>query len=373
MTSLSAADYDPVTPFRDPAAVKALVRRIESKVTRPWSIMEICGGQTHAIRRYGLDELLPDGVELIHGPGCPVCVTPASKIDRAVELSLRSDVLLCSYGDMIRVPGSGDSLAMAKARGGNLRQVYCALDALQLAREQPDKEIVFFAIGFETTAPGHAQAVQVASDEGITNFSLLCSQVTVPAALTMLLDDEHHRIDAVLAAGHVCAITGSGDYGPVAERFRVPIVVTGFEPVDLLLGIADCIDQLEAGSHQVTNSYARIANDDGNPVARAVLAKIFEPVDMQWRGIGVIPASGLGLREAFAGFDAERKFQFAAQVNYDDVDQSGCISGQILRGLAAPDSCPNFGQACTPVTPLGAPMVSAEGACAAYYHYARFE
>lgn len=373
MNSRLPAGYNPVTPFRDSAAVTALLRRIKRAVTRPWSIMEICGGQTHAIRRYGLDELLADGIELIHGPGCPVCVTPAGKIDRAVELSLRPGFLLCTYGDMIRVPGSGDSLAMAKSRGGNLQSVYSALDALQLAREQPDKEIVFFAIGFETTSPGHAQAVQLAIDEGITNFSLLCSQVTVPAALAMLLDDEHHRIDGVLAAGHVCTITGSDEYHPVAERFRVPIVVTGFEPVDLLLGIADCIDQLEAGSYRVTNSYARIAKDDGNPVARAVLAKIFEPVDMEWRGIGVIPASGLALREEFAAFDAERKFQFAARVERHDDDQSGCISGQILRGLATPDSCPHFGQSCTPAAPLGAPMVSAEGACAAYYQYARFE
>jgi len=372
MNSRLPAGYNPVSPFRDPAAVKALLQRIESAVTRPWSIMEICGGQTHAIRRYGLDELLPDGIELIHGPGCPVCVTPAAKIDRAVELSLRPGFLLCTYGDMIRVPGSGDSLATAKSRGGNLQSVYSALDALQLAREQPEREIVFFAIGFETTSPGHAQAVQLALDEGITNFSMLCSQVTVPAALTMLLGDESHRIDGVLAAGHVCTITGIDEYHAIAERFRVPVVVTGFEPVDLLLGIADCIDQLEAGSYRVGNSYARIAKDDGNPVARAALVRVFEPVDMEWRGIGVIPGSGLGLREEFAAYDAERKFQFESRIGSHD-DHSGCISGQVLRGLATPERCPYFGQSCTPATPLGAPMVSAEGACAAYYQYARFE
>jgi hydrogenase expression/formation protein HypD len=328
--------------------------------------MEICGGQTHAIVKFGLDELLPPGVTLVHGPGCPVCVTPAEMIDQAVELALRPNVTLCSFGDMLRVPGSTIDLLTAKARGGGVHMVYSPLDAVRFAKEHPAREVVFFAVGFETTAPANALAVLRARRESLPNFSMVVSHVLVPAAMRAILSAQDNLVQGFLAAGHVCAVMGTAEYGPIARQFRAPIVVTGFEPVDILEGLLRCLRQLEAGRCEVENAYSRVVRPGGNPSARAIVDEVFEVVDRNWRGLGSIPASGWGLKEAFSAYDAARKFSLGAR---PAVPPGECISGEILRGLKKPFQCPAFGTRCTPEHPLGAPMVSSEGACAAYYRY----
>jgi hydrogenase expression/formation protein HypD len=355
-----------VDEFRDAAAVKSLAAAIGKAATRPWTVMEICGGQTHAIVKFGLDEMLPRGMTLVHGPGCPVCVTPSELIDQAVELALRPGVILCSFGDMLRVPGATIDLLTAKARGGDVRIVYSPLDAVALARANPAREVVFFAVGFETTAPANALAVVQAHRKGLRNFSVLVSHVLVPPAMRAILGAPDNQVQGFLAAGHVCAVMGTAEYGPIAAQYRVPIVVTGFEPVDILEGLLRCIRQLEAGSARVENAYARAVRDAGNPAARALLERVFTVVDRNWRGLGPIPASGLGLKPAFAGYDAPAKFGLPAAAMGPPGE---CISGEIMRGVRKPHQCPAFGTRCTPEHPLGAPMVSTEGACSAYYRY----
>ncbi len=352
--------------FADPAAAKALLADIAATVTRPWAVMEVCGGQTHSIIRNGIDQLLPAEVELIHGPGCPVCVTPLAMIDRALALAGRSEVTLCSFGDMLRVPGSEGDLFAAKAAGGDVRVMYSPLDAVRLAEEQPDREVVWFGVGFETTAPANAMAVHLARERGLRNFSMLVSHVLVPPAIDAVMPSG--RIHGFLAAGHVCTVMGTAQYEPLAARHRVPIVVTGFEPLDVLDGIRRCVRQLEAGRAEVENAYPRAVRADGNPAARAMLADVFEVCDRQWRGIGMIPASGWRLRPAYAAFDAELRFDVGT---IDPSEPARCRAGEVLQGLLKPDHCECFGTECTPRTPLGAPMVSAEGACAAYFQYRR--
>lgn len=353
--------------YRDADAVRRLAKAIDREVTRPWRIMEVCGGQTHAIVRFGIDELLPAKLTLIHGPGCPVCVTPVEQIDRAVLLARRPGVTLCTYGDMLRVPGSRGDLFSAKADGGDVRMVYSPLDALGVARQNPGREVVFFAVGFETTAPVHALAVRLARAEGLRNFSLLVSQVLVPPAMASILGSPHNRVQAFLAAGHVCTVMGLEEYRELCRRFEVPVVVTGFEPLDILRGVHACVRQLERGRAQVENAYERAVRDEGNPAARALLREVFEVVPRAWRGIGQIPDSGLRLAPAFADLDAERRFELAAEAPARESDE--CQSGWILQGVKKPAECPAFGTRCTPDHPLGATMVSAEGACAAYYRY----
>jgi hydrogenase expression/formation protein HypD len=355
--------------YRDGALARQLAETIRKMVTRPWSIMEICGGQTHAIVRFGIDELLPAEITFIHGPGCPVCVTPVELIDRAIAIARRPGVILCSFGDMVRVPGSGADLQAAKADGADVRIVYSPLDAVALARAHQDRQVVFFAVGFETTAPANAMAVHQAHAEGLTNFSLLVSHVLVPPALELILGSPDRRVDGVLAAGHVCTIVGSEPYRPLAERYRVPIVVTGFEPVDLLQGVLMTVRQLESGRHEVENAYARAVRPDGNQPALALIERVFRVVDRSWRGIGLIGSSGLALREEYAAHDAERIFGVDAVGGVEDPE---CQAGLVLQGLLKPQQCPAFGTRCTPDTPLGATMVSSEGACAAYYRYRRW-
>ncbi|MBL9136580.1 MAG: hydrogenase formation protein HypD [Verrucomicrobiales bacterium] len=354
--------------YRDATSVRRLVSAIQRLVTRPWTIMEICGGQTHAIVRFGIDQMLPAGITLIHGPGCPVCVTPVSMIDRAIALAGRPEVILCSYGDMLRVPGSQGDLFSAKARGGDVRMVYSPLDCLAIAKKHADRQVVFFAVGFETTAPVHALAVRRARDEGVENFSLLVSQVLVPPAIEALLSSPHSKVQGFLAAGHVCTVMGLSEYLPLARRFRVPMVVTGFEPVDLLRGLLACLQQLESGRAEVENAYERAVREDGNPSARQWMEKVFCVTDREWRGIGCIPASGYRLRDEFAAWDAERRFPSTAR---SETLTTECWSGRVLQGLCKPVECPAFATRCTPDHPLGATMVSAEGACAAYYRYRR--
>ncbi|HET7500787.1 MAG TPA: hydrogenase formation protein HypD [Kofleriaceae bacterium] len=355
--------------YRDGGRARAVAAEIARATTRPWRIMEVCGGQTHAIARFAIEELLPPGITLLHGPGCPVCVTPAEILDHAVALARRPEVVLCSYGDMLRVPGRTTDLRTVKAEGGDVRVVYSALDALALARALPDREVVFLAVGFETTAPGHALAVHEARRSGLTNFSLLVSHVLVPPALEAILADDDRRVDGFLAAGHVCTIMGTAEYEPVARRHRVPIVITGFEPVDILDGICACIRQLEAGTAEVENAYRRAVRDAGNAHAQAMMREVFERCDRRWRGIGGIPRSGLGLAPAYAAFDAERKFQLVADPGPEP--DRGCRSGLVLVGKIKPPECPAFATRCTPDHPLGATMVSSEGACAAYYRHRR--
>jgi hydrogenase expression/formation protein HypD len=355
-----------IDEYRDSALVRTLAGAIARTATRPWTVMEICGGQTHAIVKFGLDELLPRSVTLVHGPGCPVCVTSAEMIDQAIALSLRPGVTLCSFGDMLRVPGSGIDLLTAKARGGDVRMVYSPLDAVRLAREHPGREVVFFAVGFETTAPANAMAVLRARREGLPNFSMVVSHVLVPPAMRAILGSPDNLVQGFLAAGHVCAVMGTGEYGPIAREFGAPIVVTGFEPVDILEGLLRCLRQLEAGRAEVENAYARVVRPGGNSAARAIVGEVFEVVDREWRGLGSIPGSGLALRQEFAAYDAPRRFGLHAPPK---APPGECISGQILRGLKKPFECPAFGTRCTPEHPLGAPMVSSEGACAAYHRY----
>jgi hydrogenase expression/formation protein HypD len=354
--------------FRNHALAQKLLAEIRRTVTRPWVIMEVCGGQTHAIVKYGLDALLPPEIELVHGPGCPVCVTALESIDRAHALARRPDVIFCSFGDMLRVPGSDGDLFQIKAQGGDVRVVYSPLDCLKVARANPAKRVVFFAIGFETTAPANAMSVWQARAEGLANYSILVSHVTVPPAMTAILESPGNRVQAFLGAGHVCAVMGWEEYEPLASRYGVPIVVTGFEPVDLLEGILMAVRQLENGRHEVENQYARAVVREGNPEARRMIARVFEPCDRAWRGIGVIPGSGYRLREEFAAFDAARIFDLDGIVSHEP---EACISGLVLQGARRPLDCDAFGTRCTPETPLGATMVSAEGACAAYYNYGR--
>lgn len=355
--------------YRDPELARALVARIRRTATRTWTLMEVCGGQTHTIVRQGINEVLEGAVEMIHGPGCPVCVTPLEQIDRALHLASRDDVIFTSFGDMLRVPGSECDLHQIRARGGDVRVVYSPLDALELARKHPDKEVVFFAVGFETTAPANAMAVWRARELGVENFSVLVSHVTVPPAITAILDDPENRVQGFLAAGHVCTIMGWEEYEPLVERYRVPIVVTGFEPLDILEGIWMAVRQLEEGRHEVENQYVRSVRREGNRPARELVDRVFQLVDRGWRGIGVIPASGLGLRPEFAAYDAERKFDVDHVRAEEPLE---CRAGDVLRGRIKPVACPAFGTRCRPDHPLGAPMVSSEGACAAYYQTGRF-
>lgn len=355
-----------VDEYRDGALVRQLAAAVARRTTRPWTIMEICGGQTHAIVKFGLDELLPKAITLVHGPGCPVCVTPAEIIDDAVGLAVEQQAMVCSFGDMLRVPGTGIDLLTAKARGGDVRMVYSPLDAVTVAKENPGREVVFFAVGFETTAPANALAVQRAQREGVANFSILTSHVLVPPAMRALLGAPDNRVQGFLAAGHVCTIMGTGDYGPIAREFGVPIVVTGFEPVDILEGIFRCVKQLEEGRAEVENAYARAVRAEGNAHARRVVEAVFEVADRNWRGIGRIPRSGLEVRPEWAAFDARKRFGLVEKAARADA---GCISGEIMRGVKKPPDCPAFGTTCKPEHPVGAPMVSGEGACAAYYRY----
>ena len=357
-----------LSEYRDPELARSLVDRIHATATRTRKLMEVCGGQTHTIVKQGIHELLDGAVEMIHGPGCPVCVTPVEQIDRARALAARPGVVLTSFGDMLRVPGSDGDLFASRAEGGDVRVVYSPLDALELARRLPDREVVFFAVGFETTAPANAMAVWRAREEGIPNFSVLVSHVTVPPAMTAILDDPGNRVEGFLAAGHVCTVMGWTEYEPLAERYGVPIVVTGFEPVDLLEGIWMAVLQLEEGRHEVENQYARSVRREGNVPAQETVSRVFRLVDRPWRGIGEIPASGLDLRPEFAAFDAVERFGLE-DVTAEESEE--CRAGDVLRGRLKPFDCPAFGTRCTPERPLGAPMVSSEGACAAYYHYAR--
>ncbi len=356
--------------FQDPELAKRLVDDIQATATKPWAMMEVCGGQTHSIIRHGLDQLLPDGIELIHGPGCPVCVTPLEVIDKALEIAARPDVIFCSFGDMLRVPGSEKDLFRVKSAGGDVRVVYSPLDALTIARENPDRQVVFFGIGFETTAPPNAMTVYMAKKLGIENFSLLVSHVRVPPAIEAIMTSPDCRVQAFLAAGHVCTVMGMGEYPGLAERFGVPIVVTGFEPLDILEGIRRTVHQLEEGRAEVENAYPRAVAEDGNPVAIKMLNDVFEVVDRSWRGIGMIPQSGWRLSERYRDYDAEDRFQVG---DIHTQESSLCRSGEVLQGLIKPHECAAFGKECTPRNPLGATMVSSEGACAAYYLYRRLQ
>ncbi len=354
--------------YRDQGIARALLAEIFQVTTRPWVLMEICGGQTHTIMRYGLDELLPHGVELVHGPGCPVCVTPLETIDKAIELALRPDVILVSYGDMLRVPGSKSDLFRAKALGADVRIAYSPLEAVKIARARPDRRVVFLAIGFETTAPANAMAAWQAKREGLTNFSMLVSHVLVPPAIRALMASSENRLQGFIAPGHVCTVMGCGEYERLVTDFRVPIVVGGFEPVDLLEAILMLVKQLEAGEARLENQYVRSVSYKGTLPAQKVMAEVFAVTDQKWRGLGPIPQSGLQLSEKYADLDADRVFDLGALT----VDEPAeCMSAQVLQGLKKPTDCPAFGTRCTPENPLGAPMVSSEGACAAYYQYRR--
>jgi hydrogenase expression/formation protein HypD len=354
--------------YRDPVLARRLLDQIHAAVTREWTIMEVCGGQTHTIVRYGLDELLPQRVHLVHGPGCPVCVTPIELIDTAIALTTRADVILCSFGDMLRVPGSTQDLFAARAAGGDVRVVYSPLDALQLARKHSHKQVVFFAVGFETTAPTTAMAVWQAKQQGVRNFSILAAHVRVPPAIEAILSSPDNRVQGFLAAGHVCTVMGIDEYEALVRRYHVPIVVTGFEPLDLLQGISLCVQQLESGRAIVEIQYTRSVRSDGNPAARTLVAEVFTPVERRWRGMSTLPHSGLALRDAYSEFDAERRF--AVQVPSTE-EPAVCQAGRVLQGHIRPPACPAFGTQCTPEHPLGAPMVSSEGACAAYFRFGR--
>ena len=354
--------------YRDADAARKYAREIARVTTRPWTLMEVCGGQTHAIVKFGLDELLPVNLQLIHGPGCPVCVTPIELIDKALQLAARPDVIFCSFGDMLRVPGSTTDLLSVKARGGDVRIVYSPLDAVKLAVQNPTKEIVFFGVGFETTAPATAMAVYQAAQKGLKNFSLLASHVLVPPAIEAILRSPDCRVQAFLAAGHVCTVMGYDEYLPLAAKYHVPIVVTGFEPLDILQGVLMCVEQLEQGRAEVQNQYTRSVRQEGNRPAQQLIRQVFRVIPRKWRGVGEIPQSGLGLSATYAAFDAEAKFGIA---HLSVEEPSECLSGLVLQGKIKPHECPAFGTRCTPEHPLGATMVSSEGACAAYYRYRR--
>ena len=356
--------------FGDADLARKLLDDIAETTTQPWALMEVCGGQTHTIIRNGIDQLLPDEVELIHGPGCPVCVTPLETIDRALAIAARPDVIFCSFGDMIRVPGSTDDLLCIKSRGGDIRIVYSPLDAVRIAQQNPEKQVVFFGVGFETTAPANAMTVKLAKQQNLANFSLLVSHVLVPPAIRAIMDSPTSRVQGFLAAGHVCTVMGLSEYEPLVEQYQVPIVATGFEPLDVLEGIRRVVTQLEAGCAELDNAYPRAVTPEGNPVAQGVVREVFETCDRSWRGIGMIPQSGWRLNADYADFDAERRFDV---LDIMTTESSLCRSGEVLQGLLKPNQCAAFGKECTPRSPLGAPMVSSEGACAAYYQFRRLE
>jgi hydrogenase expression/formation protein HypD len=356
--------------FRDPEVARRLFDEIARITTRHWAIMEVCGGQTHAIIRNGIDQLLPADVELIHGPGCPVCVTPLGMIDKALAIAARPGVIFCSFGDMLRVPGSHRDLFAVRSEGGDVRVVYSPLDAVRLAEDNPDSEVVFFAIGFETTAPANAMAVHHARQRGLANFSVLVSHVLVPPAIEAIVTSPTNRVDGFLAAGHVCSVMGTWQYGPLVDAHRIPIVITGFEPLDVLEGIRQVVVLLESGRPQLVNAYSRVVSEEGNVVAQRMLDDVFEVCDRQWRGIGEIPASGWRLRDRYRDLDAEARFVVA---DVDAPESALCRSGEVLQGLIKPNECAAFGRECTPRRPLGATMVSSEGACAAYYQYRRLD
>lgn len=359
-----------LSEYRDPEVVKFYLKELQRITTRDWTIMEICGGQTHSLVKNGIIDLLPDKIHMVHGPGCPVCVTPLNLIDKAVYLALEKGVILCSFGDMIRVPGSQKSLLEAKAEGADVRILYSPLEAVKLAAENPGKEVVFFAVGFETTAPANALAVIQAKKQGITNFAILTSHVLVPPAMEAIMNDEEARIQSFLAAGHVCTIMGLDEYYPLVEKYKIPMVVTGFEPVDLLQGILMTVKQLENSEAKLENQYSRVVKPEGNPEARKRVEQVFEVSDREWRGIGTIPQSGWELRAEYADYDANLKFSVPVEKAPECAD---CIAGQVLKGIKKPFECSQFGKKCNPENPLGAPMVSSEGACAAYYHFSNTE
>jgi hydrogenase expression/formation protein HypD len=362
-----------LTEFRNGEIARAMAREIHQATTRPWKIMEVCGGQTHSIIKNGIDQMLPSGpgagIEMVHGPGCPVCVTPLELIDKALAIAAQPGVIFCSFGDMLRVPGTEGDLFQVKGRGGDVRVVYSPLDAVDLAVKNPDKQVVFFGVGFETTAPANAMSVHLAKRRGLTNFSVLVSHVLVPPAISAILSAPGHKIDAFLAAGHVCSVMGYWEYPPLVEKFGVPIVVTGFEPLDLLDGVRRAVLQLESGRHEVENAYSRVVTYEGNRAAQKLLSEVFEVTDRAWRGIGVIPNSGWRLNKDYRDYDAELRFHITG---IHTEESPLCHSGDVLRGAIKPAECPAFGKQCTPRHPLGATMVSSEGACAAYYNYGRF-
>ena len=357
-----------VEEYRDPVAAQQYADAIHRTVTRPWKLMEICGGQTHSIVKYGIDELLPKQVELVHGPGCPVCVTPLELIDKALQIAAQPNVIFCSFGDMLRVPGSRGDLFSVKAAGGDVRIVYSPTDAVRIAAQNPEMQVVFFAVGFETTAPANAMSVFQAKQMGLKNYSVLVSHVLVPPAMEVILGSPENHVQGFLAAGHVCTIMGYKEYEPIAKKYKVPIVVTGFEPLDLLQGIYMCVSQLEEGRCEVENQYARAVRKEGNVPAQQLVAKVFRVVHRKWRGIGEIAESGLALATEFAAFDAETRFGVSGYTAEEDPE---CISGLVMQGARKPEDCTAYGKRCTPDHPLGAPMVSSEGACAAYYRYRR--
>jgi hydrogenase expression/formation protein HypD len=356
--------------FRGGGAAKNLSLKIHSTTTQNWNVMEICGGQTHSILKYSVEEFLPDKIQLIHGPGCPVCVTPLELIDKAIAIAQKEDVIFTSFGDMLRVPGSMHDLLSVKAKGGNIKMVYSPLDALKIAEENPDMKVVFFGVGFETTAPPNAMSVVEAYRKKLKNYSLLCSHVLVPPAIEALLSSPANKIQGFLAAGHVCTVMGYEEYLPLAEKYKVPIVVTGFEPVDILQGIYHTVKQLEKGENEVENQYSRVVNKEGNIPAKKLIEEVFEITDRKWRGIGEIPKSGLRLKEKYRDYDAEVIFDVES---ISAEESSLCIAGEVLQGIKKPVECVAFGKECTPERPLGAPMVSTEGACAAYFHYGKIK
>ncbi|MFF5923808.1 hydrogenase formation protein HypD [Streptomyces flavochromogenes] len=359
-----------IDEFQNPDLARRLLDEISATVTRPWALMEVCGGQTHSIIRHGIDQLLPSEIELIHGPGCPVCVTPLEMIDKALEIASRPGVIFCSFGDMLRVPGTGRDLFQVRGQGGDVRVVYSPLDALRIAEQNPDREVVFFGIGFETTAPPNAMTVHQARKRNIRNFSLLVSHVRVPPAIDAIMRSPDCRVQGFLAAGHVCSVMGTAEYPDLAQRHQVPIVVTGFEPLDILEGVRRTLLQLERGEHTVENAYQRAVTAEGNPAAQAMLSDVFEITDRAWRGIGVIPDSGWRLSDRYRDHDAEHRFSVEGIVTREPAE---CRSGEVLQGLLKPNECEAFGTTCTPRSPLGATMVSSEGACAAYYLYRRLD
>lgn len=357
-----------LSEFRDPELAAQYLAEIKLIATRQWTIMEVCGGQTHSLVKNGLLSMLDEKIRMVHGPGCPVCVTPLNLIDKAIFLAEERNVILCSFGDMLRVPGSKKSLLQSKAKGADVRVMYSPLDAVKLAKDNPGKEVVFFAVGFETTAPANALSVVQAEQQGLNNYSILTSHVLVPPAMEAVLNDEQNVIQAFLAAGHVCTIMGISEYYPIVEKFKVPIVVTGFEPLDLLQGILMVVRQLEKKEYKLENQYSRVVKAEGNREAIKLLKKVFEVEDREWRGIGTIPGSGFELQNDYRRYDANLKFD----IHIEKAEESKeCMAGQVLKGLMKPHECPQFGKKCTPSSPLGAPMVSSEGACAAYYHYSQ--
>ncbi|MGK7931040.1 MAG: hydrogenase formation protein HypD [Microcystaceae cyanobacterium] len=358
-----------VSEYRDETLAQNYARQIKEITHQPWTIMEICGGQTHSIVKYGIDQLLPDDITLIHGPGCPVCVTPIEIIDRALAIAALSDVIFCSFGDMLRVPGTTEDLLSLKASGSDVRIVYSPLDCLKIAQTNPDKQVVFFAVGFETTAPATAMTVYQAYQQKIKNFSVLISHVLVPPAMEAILSSDNCVVQGFLAAGHVCTVMGTQEYQPIAEKYDVPIVITGFEPIDILQGIYLCVQQLEKGQSDCDNQYIRSVKNEGNLTAKNLIQDVFKIVPQTWRGIGQIPQSGLGLQDKYSAYDALNKFQTELNQQVFQVVKNECISGEIMQGYKKPENCPVFGTKCTPEHPLGAPMVSSEGACAAYYRY----